>query len=894
MPLPAGYTIDKPEKAENSAKQPKLPKGYTLDASQTAAPDSTVPKGARVVGRNAAGRPMYAPEEAAKPVGGAASRFLSSAGEAIGGAVSGLYHGVAEGAQNPEEAKTVQKTGRAGLIAKRFLIDPAKQQAQQTASEFQQARTAPNKYVAREHAQKAAAHALATALPGVGPWAAQVGEQLGTQIGQGDIAGAAGTAAGNVGLYAAPHAAKGIARAGGAAARSTAEALTGTGPRGLRNLAESTVKANADAAVKTAEKNAEAARAHMEKTQEALHETSGREQTHAEKVKTADELARSKHAADVAKVKEDNARVRARHAADIERVRKDNARIMAKHKETADQIAQENAATDHALELRRAEEAGLQQDTTNYYAKEDAVKAKAKAATDKAWKPWHDKMAGVTIDGGEISEPLKKITKLSPEVARVINQLTPDPEDAPPESMYAKDRAAIMKSQGYKENYWDLSPEKKAEVDKIASTNGFEPEPIDFNPEPGKAIPAEQLHRARSIVGRNVYSGKYEGPLLGEMKQLLKTLDQAETRASMNAGALDDLKAAREETQKYQKAFGRERHVPKTQDEIRKREANPEQFDEENDRERLNAAQVYDPSLVKDYEKVQARREQLKKMQTEDQLRKARKQIPPPPSPDDLREGYRLKPEPEPPTPDDLRPGYRLQSEPEPPAPAAEKIEQPERVPLPPRPEEIQPERKTISPEDLAESRKSGVTASAESLRQQGVRRTINALYYTAPAAVLSTLLGHPGYAFTEVAMAPVILAGSHALAGMLERPEVVNWISKVTPKDVAMFNRLPAEEKAVFTQNLNTLVKAAKKKNLPVAQALTAFVAGSVASAPGPKTLMQLRKEAAQRQQQQQEAQDAKTDDTETPSDEESPATPPEQQEPDTTSTEEEPETEY
>jgi hypothetical protein len=832
---------------------------------------ANLPPGVRIAGKNAAGRPMYAPEEAAKPVGGAASRFVSSAGQAVGGAVSGLYHGVVEGAQNPEEAKVVEKTGRAGLLAKRFWIDPTSQQMQQTASEFQQARTAPNKYVAREHAQKTAAHALATAVPSVGPWWQQVGEQAGTQWGSGDIAGALGTVAGNAAMLLVPHATKKVFGAGGAAARGAAEAITGTGPRGLKKLAQSTVKANVDAA-----------REHLEKTQDALHETAGKELTRADKVKATDEVERAKHGLDVAKVRADNTRVRTKHAAEVEKVRAENDRIRAKHKAAADQIAQENAATDHALELRRAEEAGLQQDTSAYYGKEDATKAKAKAATDKAWKPWHDKMAGVTIDGGEISEPLKKITAISPEVTRMVNQLTPDPEDAPPESQYAKDRAAIMKSQGYKEDYWDLPPEKRAEVDKIASTNGFEPEPIDFNPQAGAAIPAEQVHRARSIVGRNVYSGKYEGPLLGEMKQLLKTLDQAETRASLNAGALDDLKSAREETQKYQKAFGRERHVPKTQDEIRKREANPEQFDEENDRERLNAAQVYDPSLVKDYEKVQARREQLKKMQTEDQLRKARKQIPSPPSEDDLREGYRLKPEPEPPTEDDLRPGYRLQTEPEPPAPAEGTVAPAERVAPPDRPKD-----QTVTPADRLANIKAGIASTAESFRQQGIRRTLNSLFWTVPMSIMSAGMGHPGYAFAEVAMAPVILAGSHALAALLERPEVTNWLAKVTPREVAMFNRLPEEEKAVFTQNLNTMVKAAKKKKFPVSQALTAFVAGSGATASTPKTLQQLRQEALKRQQQlqQQGAQDETPDET-APDAGESDATSPDQDEPETDDT--------
>lgn len=844
---------------------------------------ANLPPGVRIAGKNAAGRPMYAPEEAAKPVGGAASRFVSSAGQAIGGAVSGLYHGVVEGAQNPEEAKTVEKTGKVGLLAKRFVGDPMKQQAQQAVSEFQQSRTAPNKYAVREHREKAAAHALATVLPGVGPWAAQVGEQLGTQVGKGDIAGALGTAAGNVAVYEAPHMAKRVAGAGGAAVRGAAEAITGTGPRGLKKLAQSTVKANVDAA-----------REHLVKTQDALHETAGKELTRAEKVKATDEVERAKHELAVAKVRADNTRVRTKHAAEVEKVRAENDRIRAKHQAAADQIAQENTATDHALELRRAEEAGLQQDTSAYYNKEDATKSKAKAATNKAWKPWHDKIAKETIDGGEISEPLKKITKLSPEVARMVSQLTPDPEDAPPESMYAKDRAAIMKSQGYKEDYWDLPPEKRAEVDKIAASNGFEPEPIDFNPQAGAAIPVEQVHRARSILGRNIYSGKYEGPLLGEMKQLLKVLDQAETRASMKADALDDLKAGRAETQKYQKAFGRERHVPKTQDEIRKREANPEQFDEENDRERLNAAQVYDPSLVKDYEKVQARREQLKKMQTEDQLRKARKQIPAPPSEDDLREGYRLKPEPEPPTEDDLRPGYRLQTEPEPPAPAEGAVAPAERVAPPDRPKD-----QTVTPADRLANIKAGIASTAERFRQQGISRTLNSLFWTVPMSIMSAGMGHPGYAFAEVAMAPVILAGSHALAALLERPEVTNWLAKVTPREVAMFNRLPEEEKAVFTQNLNTMVKAAKKNKFPVSQALTAFVAGSGATASTPKTLQQLRQEALKRQQQQLQGQEAQTPQepaATTPDAGEPPATPPDQAAPetDTTTEEDQPQTEY
>jgi hypothetical protein len=83
-------------------------------------------------------------------------------------------------------------------------------------------------------------------------------------------------------------------------------------------------------------------------------------------------------------------------------------------------------------------------------------------------------------------------------------------------------------------------------------------------------------------------------------------------------------------------------------------------------------------------------------------------------------------------------------------------------------------------------------------------------------------------------------------------------------------------------------MVKAAKKNKLPISQALTAFVAGSGATAPTPKTLQQLRQEALDRQQQQlqQQGAQAETPDETTPGSEYPPAVPPEQAEPETNTT--------
>jgi hypothetical protein len=423
---------------------------------------ANLPPGVRIAGKNAAGRPMYAPEEAAKPAGSAASRFLSNFVQPVGGAMSGLYHGVVEGAQNPEEAKVQEKTGRAGLIAKRFWIDPTVQQAQQAASEFQQASAAspwtalhPSS-TALEHRQKAAAHAIATAVPSVGPWWAQVGEQAGTQYGTGDVAGAAGTVLGNAAMLLVPHAVKGAARLGGSVARGATEALTGTGPGDLRKMARETVEANRKAAEDAEKKNTDAARKHEDEKKIAEHETSGREQTYEQKVRTTDELARSKHAADVAKVREENARARARHAVDVEKVRAENDRIRAKHQATANQIAQENAATDHALELRRGEEAGLQQDTRNYYAKEDAVRTKAKTQENSAWDKWRKKTAVPedNVDMAPVIDVIQDQLTSTPEAANILRNVESQEGALDPDAQFYKShRAEVMKYFGYEGDY---------------------------------------------------------------------------------------------------------------------------------------------------------------------------------------------------------------------------------------------------------------------------------------------------------------------------------------------------------------------------------------------------------------------------------------------------------
>jgi len=186
-------------------------------------------QGVKVAGTNAAGRPIFAPAGQTEPKGSAARRFLSSAVDVVKNAAKGMYHGLVEGPQNPEETQIEAANpfaGRADLIAHRFITGPMKAEANAAKEEFAQSNPW-SLHPSQEqiwHREKALGHGLATILPGVGPTAAQAGERVGEQWGTGDIAGALGTLAGNAAMYAAPEVAGKVARS---------EFISRTIPRGM-------------------------------------------------------------------------------------------------------------------------------------------------------------------------------------------------------------------------------------------------------------------------------------------------------------------------------------------------------------------------------------------------------------------------------------------------------------------------------------------------------------------------------------------------------------------------------------------------------------------------------------------------------------------------------------
>ena len=690
------------------------------------------------------------PGNGVKVEGSALSRSLSSFVTPIADAATGYYHTLADAPRDAAEEKMavhsiIGKPGeKLAIVGKRLLVDPVIAQAKQAieegklAGESSRADKSGNILPSTDtqmHRNKATEHAVAAVVPGIGPWVADVWDKTATQVDKGDIAGAVGTVVGNAALYFAPHVIGKGASMIAKAPRYLVENLTDNSPRMITELAKETEKANTDAA--------------------------------------------NKHIEDVSKVDEHNRR------------------IGEKYKYASDEIKTEREAAEHALELRRAEEAKLQQETTDYYAKEDAVKAKVKKAADAKWTPVHQALDSKTIDGGFIETPLAKITEISPEVTREIKQLVPDPEDAEPSSPYVAKRNEILKSMGHKDPvaaYNAMDDFSKANVDRAVAAEGFTPDPIDLDPKTGVAIPFDKLHRLQSIIGRNIRNGRYgyEGPLLGEMTQLQKVLYNAESKIAADNGMSADLDEARKATREYQEAFGRQRNIPKNQAELRKQQANPEQFKEENEQERVDAAKKHDPTLAADYEKVKAHREAVKKMQTEDQLRTSLRQPILPPRVGHPTDTYNLKP-----------------------------------TPLP-------PEKIMITPEVLKEKSEKGIEKGANLGQNMGIRR---GMYAMMAGLAFGMNKGLAEALMRGVGAGVAVMTGSIELSKVLDKPEVRAWIGKVTPEKAAAWEKLPPKQKALFTQDMKALIEEADKKKIPVSPALRLFVTGTIASQKAPKT---------------------------------------------------------
>lgn len=101
------------------------------------------------------------------------------------------------------------------------------------------------------------------------------------------------------------------------------------------------------------------------------------------------------------------------------------------------------------------------------------------------------------------------------------------------------------------------------------------------------------------------------------------------------------------------------------------------------------------------------------------------------------------------------------------------------------------------------------------------------------------------------------LVAGGGAIAvekgigAALNRPAIVNWISKPVPADLAALSRLPEPARATLTRNLQAIIdqERSQGRNVPIAPAVAQLLAtGAAASAANdPTKPIRTRQEAMQ-----------------------------------------------
>jgi hypothetical protein len=265
------------------------------------------------------------------------------------------------------------------------------------------------------------------------------------------------------------------------------------------------------------------------------------------------------------------------------------------------------------------------------------------------------------------------------------------------------------------------------------------------------------------------------------------------TRASADAGAGDDLGAARASTITYQEAFGRESHSPDTARTIREKQLNPEAFQERADEERLAKARNYDPTLVNSYRQVKAARKALDSLPPEEQLRKSLKQVTPP-------RGANL---PLPPVLENA-PAPRASNLPLPPV-----LPEPKTVPL-----ELRPHQ-TISSPDIAAARRAAAETRANKVWNRGQWAATWPIFQAARALWGGHIPSIPMMGLESAGM----LATVKATTGLMRYPPMIRFLEQARPADIPL---IPLELRG----ELPGLISQAQRQGIKVSPALTAAAA--------------------------------------------------------------------
>ena len=736
-----------------------------------------------IVGRNSAGQPIFGDKPAAQP------GFLSSAGSALKQGAVGIGK-LLDPRETPEEKERNKKSSIPGYIFDNalgmYVVERVAQgqieEGQKAKQEFDAADVPltriPKTRDEKEHRELALGHALAAVLPGVGPWAASVGEKVGEQIGGGNKAGAAGTLTGNAVMYEAPSHLR--APMGDLLSKAVTSLPEGV-RNGIRNTlgvtdkSEDLIQQFGEESKDVREKNEKATKEHLDKSAEAAQETQGNELAHEQEV--------GRQKADIKASRNEKA----------EKVNKDNERVKAKHLEDVKEAVKTNSEINNQIQEYQNLEKQIEEDTRKAFDADEQERLDAKKKENNAWDVWRKKAGQWRGLADPLIQAIEKIGVSSAEVRRLLARMNEDPATLTGTSAYSLARQAIIDKMNLPGNapgaydYSVLNPNQRSFVDAEMAKTGIQTPSASINLQPGGSVTLDELHRAKSVLRRHSLELRRAGKTIeaGEASQLADVFEDNEAQWSNDAGAFGDWQAAREETRNYNDTFGRDFNDPRTHLSDLEKRTNPDFIKEQESEENLQKMEQRNPQLAAEHRRIREERERLAKMEKPDALEKKRKDVPPPPTVNDLREGYKLQELPEP-----------IDAE----AQARGKVKEPSRNLGPDRP-------KPGEPGEIALPDGTKVPAETVKFIHRALRR-----YGKVGGWVLRSIVG--GIALTAThgefsSFGSTMLLGQAAitlLTDALRKPSVIEWLSKPSVEELQMIDSLNPEDGARLRQALVAL----------------------------------------------------------------------------------------
>lgn len=586
-------------------------------------------------------------------------------------------------------------------------------------------------------------------------------------------------------------AAGGVGKVAGKVASKGADIMTG-GTKAASDLSKTVTDANANAAKTAADANAKAAQTHLDATQDALHETAGRELAHQQAIKNAQEAGAKADAAHDQAVQVVDAANKAKmddYANQTRSIEDENAKQQVEYqqdKAKADEVAK--AAQEQETQRGQLARA-VQEQSSRMVDRLRTVKAAAKDKADAMYKNVREKTAGASVPSTQLADAVHQaqgLLKGSTENIKQFNDvLSKYPEGDPDFVNYQGSQIPkghplydVLKEQG------EVGSAKPA---AFADLQGYYTELGDKLS--GGNLPSD-VYRAVTSLRDNI----------GNMMQKMAS--------DNNAGAA--FKNAQNYYRDYYQTFREMTGPNHTGSPI------------------ANALSAKDPTyaikpLTVD-ETAQRVRNSLARFdpavngrggaaQLYDNFRDVSRKF------DATGKPIKVPESPAEPTPKAAPTAPTLQ--PKPTAPTPVTVPPVERVSPPMRPEVVQAQTRFISPEDIQSVKQDILQQHTAAIRRNVNKAAVYVTGYRSLVAIGRALSGDAGALSAlpaDVGEGVALAAGGHGLAALLESPRVSKFLTAPTPADVATIN-------PEIAQGLAPIIQQAKARGIKVSPALAAAV---------------------------------------------------------------------